>query len=169
MASLYISIAENFTINALSSCCQKRNDVSYSLRSLSSWYKEYSWKHQIKQTQEKVNKIYPMYVVKYICYCILSYTIHGVCFAAARLPICKYTCWKIKKRVTYFISFEIRIKESENSYTTDIHVQLMPSITDRAISLAPSSYTSLVEQSPLYTLSIAKQKYKLWDEKIHNY
>jgi len=39
------------------------------------------------------NFFYLFNVVENICYNVLCYTTHGVCFCAASLFICKNACW----------------------------------------------------------------------------
>lgn len=47
-------------------------------------------------------------------------------------------------------------EKKKKSHITISYLQLIPLTTESAISLAPSSYTCLVEQSPRNTLSISK-------------
>ncbi len=100
-ASLYISIAENFKTNALSSCWN--NDNNFYVNKV---YKQgYLWsvKLPMEQTHNNWNFYYLMYIVKYVCYCILCYSNHGICLSTACLPICKNTRWKYKMVQTFHL------------------------------------------------------------------
>ena len=84
-ASLYISIAENFNTNALSSCYKKKHHPYYKYpktKSMTVW----KWKGGTDGN-------YPLYIAIYVGYSIFSYSIHRISLSTTCLPICKNACW----------------------------------------------------------------------------
>lgn len=112
-------------------------------------------KNQVMQMQwcvhTYINLIYLFHIVKNVSHSVLSYTTHSVCLSTACLSICKNACWwiKTKKHLREIVNMEFPFL---------LEKKKMPLTTERATSLAASSYTCLVEQWVLNTLSIAKKE-----------
>ena len=61
--------------------------------------------------------------------------------------------YSLKECINTYVNQKVEGGSQATSQHTNLYSQLIPPTTERAISLAPSSYTCLVSQSPRNTLS----------------
>lgn len=79
-ASLYISIAENFKMNSLFSCCEIK------------YFNLTKSRTKITSAVQESRTWYPFYVIIDISHTMLGYPDHCMCLSTASLSIGKYSC-----------------------------------------------------------------------------